>query len=82
MIDRAKLRSLTGLFGDFSAEITVERLRQFGWEPPTNLIHDPVGVKVADVPDEILEAIIRWNIELPDVSPERVANLKEVLGEK
>ena len=77
-VDRRKLRSISDSHGDFPAAIKVERLQQFGWNPPASLIHSSVGVLVADVPNDTLEAIIRDNIK--SASPARAARLTEVLS--
>jgi hypothetical protein len=77
-VDRRKLRSISDSHGDFPVAIKVERLKQFGWNPPADLTHQSVGVLVEDVPDETLEAIVKDNIR--SANPARAARLAEVIS--
>ena len=80
-VNRQRLAAISAQWADFPVTILVHRLKQFGWEPPADLIHKidaRVCVRVEDVPDYTLEAIIRDNIQ--SANPARAARLAEVLS--
>lgn len=66
--------------GLFPSAISVNRLREFDWDPVANhiLITSRNMVVLADIPDRILELIIVDNIK-KSKDPVRSQRLKEIL---
>jgi hypothetical protein len=80
-VDRRQLATISAQWADFPVTILVHRLKQFGWEPPADLIRKidaRVCVRVEDVPDDTLEAIVKDNIK--SANPARAARLEKVLS--